>query len=147
VLRPGMTPGFKSPEHRAAFIATRTDYWRAGGPPRCTANNKEGRRCGSWALSGQPWCFRHAPKQVRRERRQRLLCRPATPEQLARRHARVRAQQLRHAWRKDRWQPGSTIVLGERELAFRADLEAAGLDFRRMSPCTRDGGNPHLPRC
>ena len=139
MLAAGMKPGSPEPAHRAAFLAGTRAYWRAGGCPRCIAKKGSGGSCLGWAMRGTSWCFRHAPVAVRRERRQRLLSRPATPAQLARRHARAEAQQLRQAWRRDRWHPGSTIILGDdRELAFRADLAAAGLDYDTMSDCTRD---------
>jgi len=80
----------------------------------------------------------HAPNDVRRARRLRLLSRPLTAKQAARALRREQARLQRVAWKRDRWTAGATVTLGPREDAFRADLLALGFVPSTFSPATVD---------
>jgi hypothetical protein len=134
----GIIPGIHDEDHARKFFAGRDAFLAAGGPRRCSALAKHGGKCGGWALRGCPYCVLHAPNDVRRARRLRLLSRPLTAKQAARALRREQARLQRVAWKRDRWTAGATVTLGPREDAFRADLLALGFVPSTFSPATVD---------
>jgi hypothetical protein len=134
----GIIPGNHDEDHARKFFAGRDAFLAAGGPRRCSALAKHGGKCGGWALRGCPYCVLHAPNDVRRARRLRLLSRPLTAKQAARALRREQARLQRVAWKRDRWTAGATVTLGPREDAFRADLLALGFVPSTFSPATVD---------
>ena len=134
----GIIPGIHGPEHLAALQAGRARLFSAGGAPRCSAHAKHGGPCGAMALSGEAFCYHHAPNPVRQARRLRLLQRPASAAQLQRTRRKEARRVQRRIWAKDRFAPGVTVDLGAKEDAFQADMRAFGLSPSGMSPATLD---------
>jgi hypothetical protein len=134
----GIIPGIHDERHAAAFFAGRDRFLSAGGPRRCSALNKAGNPCRAWALAGHPQCAHHAPSEVRRERRLRLLRRPNTPKQAAGALRREQARLQRIAWKADRYHGGATVTLGRREDGFQSDMHGLGFPPSGFSPATAD---------
>jgi hypothetical protein len=134
----GLIPGFHDETHRAAFETARSRFLAAGGPRRCSARTKGDALCQGWALRGHEHCAHHAPNDVRRARRLRLLSQPKTAAQADRARRRERARIQRVIWRQDRTAPGATVALGPREDAFLADLQASVFDAASCTPATLD---------
>ncbi len=131
-------PGIHSDAHRRAFFAGRDRYLAAGGPRKCAAHAKHGRRCGGWALRGEGYCSHHASNAVRRARRLALLRRPISAAQADRLKRRESARLQRVLWKRDRWAAGSTVTLGGRDDAFAGDLRTLGFALSDLSPATAD---------
>ncbi len=131
-----LRPGRHEKQH--LFEEGRARWLAAGGPRRCRSRNKSGNPCGGWALKGCDYCTHHAPNDVRRARRLRLLSRPRTEAQADRLRRREHARVQRTIWKRDRSAPGATVTLGEREGVFLDDVQALGFDPERFTPATLD---------
>jgi hypothetical protein len=134
----GLIPGFHNEKHREAFVAARTLWLAAGGPPKCASRVKSGNACKGWAMHGYAFCRHHLPRSAQQERRRRLLTRPKTAEQGERARRREAARLQRIIWSQNRWAVGATVDLGDREDEFTADLRALGFWLTDFSPATAD---------
>jgi hypothetical protein len=133
-----IVPGLHDEQHRRAFFAGLQAFRASGGPPLCQACKKDGGPCRRWALKGHRYCPHHVSNDVQRERRQRLLLRPKTRAQAERAARREAARVQRVIWQGDRWAPGSTVLLGAREVQFEIDMRGLGFAPWAFSPATLD---------
>jgi hypothetical protein len=136
-------PGWRSAEHRAAYVAACRDFGRGGPAARtCGAKLRNGGTCNDFALAGEDRCRRHCgPDAARRfrERQKREFERgEVAPEVWAAAEARRARNALEWAWTRDPRLPGATISLGEAEGAFRDAARALGVDVAGLFPAQRD---------
>lgn len=123
---------FYSAEHEANFhqAGVRT---RAGGPDAatCGARTRTGGSCGALPIAGSNRCVRycgpHAAKAYRERQRQAFRAGKLSVEDWNRAEGKRALNRLRERWKKDPWAAGSTIDLGEHEVAF---LDESGLAVR-----------------
>ena len=133
-----ITPGLHDEAHRQAFFAGMRAFWARGGPALCQSLKKDGMPCRLWALRGYKFCPHHVAPSVRSERRRRLLLRPKTAAQAMRGRLREAARMQRIIWKSDRWAPGVTVILGEREDQFIEDMRGLGFLVSAFSPASLD---------
>lgn len=134
----GLRPGIQSAAHLQAFHAGLHRFHAAGGPVRCCATAKHGGPCRAAAVSGHAQCRYHLPPAVKRARRLERLSRLRTPAEAAVASRREAARVQRVVWRADRWVPGATVILGQREAMFETALMQAGFRPDRLSPASVD---------
>ena len=123
----GVSPGFKSEDHRQRFEEGRARR-RRGGPeaPVCGAPTRDGRPCGRAPVDGRR-CEIHGGK-----REGGVVIMPDRAAKAAR-------NRLSYRWRRDgAWVPGQTLSLGQFEMAFREDLLAAGVVVLTLAPAVVD---------
>jgi hypothetical protein len=68
------------------------------------------------------------PAGAKRARRGRPSGSPRTPAEIERFNRREAACLQRAAWKQDRWLPGATVTLEEREDIFQADMASLGFE-------------------
>ncbi len=136
-------PGWRSPAHRAAYIAACRAFGRGGPAARpCGAKLRNGGTCDDFALAGETRCRRHCGRDAARrfrERQKREFERgEVAPEVWAAAEARRARNALDWAWTRDPRLPGQTIDLGEAEGAFQDAARALGVDVRALYPAQAD---------
>ena len=136
-------PGWRSAEHRAAYVAACRAFGRGGPAARpCGAKLRNGGTCNDFALAGEDRCRRHCgPDAARRfrERQKREFERgEVAPEVWAAAEARRARNALEWAWTRDPRLPGQTISLGEAEGAFQDAARALGVDVGALYPAQAD---------
>lgn len=138
MLQSGLIPGFHSEAHRAALYAGQRRFIAAGGAVRCVSKAKHGGQCNGAALQGQKHCRYHASGTVKCSRRLTRLGRLRTQDQALVAMRREAARVQRIVWRVDRWAPGATVTLGQRDAVFLTDVRRSGFDPEAFSPATID---------
>ena len=136
-------PGWRNPEHRAAWVAACYAYGRGGPAARpCGAKLRNGGVCTHFALAGEDRCRRHCgPDAARRfrARQQREFERgEVAPEVWAAAEARRARNRLEWEWSRDPRLPGQTINLGGAEGAFQDAARALGVDVGTLYPAQAD---------
>lgn len=136
-------PGWRSAEHRAAYIAACHAFGRGGPAVRtCGAKLRNGGTCSDFALAGEDRCRHHCgPDAARRfrARQQREFERgEVAPEVWAAAEARRARNALEWAWTRDPRLPGKTIVLGKAEGAFQEAARSLGVDVAGLFPAQAD---------
>lgn len=138
VIRP-----FYNAEHMAAFERAR-EHTQIGGPstPACGAKTRSGGVCRQLPLAGRRRCIRHAGPKAAREfrvsQRQDMERGKISFEQFDAAERRRAANRLHDNWKKDAWQPGGTIELGEYEAAFVDDVRHWAGSLEEMPPAILD---------
>lgn len=119
---------FNDETHQTSFEEGRA-LARRGGPlaPVCGAKTRDGGHCRHAPLVGGARCLRHAGPKAARQYRERqheaMRAGKISYAEFARSEAKRGANRLRDQWKKDPWVPGSTIDLGEHEMAFQGELQ------------------------
>ncbi|MBO9398233.1 hypothetical protein J7400_16260 [Shimia sp. R9_2] len=117
--------------------------FQRGGPlaPACGARTRNGGECANPPIKeGKGRCLSHcgpkAAKAFRERQKRRFEAGQVSAEEWNRAEARRTANRLGHAWKKNPWQPGSTIDLGEHEAMFVEAL--GGIDVASLAPAVAD---------
>lgn len=134
-------PGFYTETQERNFRKANERVRRGGSDAAvCGARTRTGGACQALPVKGSARCIKHCgPKLARahRERqRQMFLSGKLSAADWQRAEAKRAANRLRETWKRNPWEPGSTIDLGEHEWAFRQD---AGLpSWPTMPPAVLD---------
>lgn len=135
--------GFQDEDHRRRFLeAAAKTRFGAAEAPICGAKIRTGGVCKKRPLVGEHRCLRHVgPAGARRyhERLYEALGRgEISPEEWQGREHRRRVNALPRVWAKNPWAPGATLILGDFEERFRADLVLGGINAEDLSPAAAD---------